>query len=159
MDWPILHQRQGEVGASQSQKRANSAPEMASPSKLHTGFQFLTKDFLRFWMVDICREGQSQRSAPRRVTRHTARGAPRNRLDGEGRSRTAPEESALVKLLVAELLRPGRHKTQAQPSLRLCGVPENLNLSGLGLGSARNSGPAPCRAAWSLSSVDGESTY
>ena len=52
----------------------------------------------------------------------------------------------------------GRHKTQAQPSLRLCGVPENLNLSGLGLGSACNSGHAPCRATWSLSSVDGEST-
>ena len=30
----------------------------------------------------------------------------------------------------------------AQPSLRLCGVPENLNLSGSDLGSARNPGPA-----------------
>ena len=34
------------------------------------------------------------------------------------------------------------HKTQAQPSLRLWGVPENLNLSGLDLGSAHNPGPA-----------------
>ena len=34
------------------------------------------------------------------------------------------------------------HKTQAQPSLYLCGVPENLNLSGLDLGSAYNPGPA-----------------
>ena len=34
------------------------------------------------------------------------------------------------------------HKTQAQPSLCLCGVPKNLNLSGLGLGSARNPGLA-----------------
>ena len=58
-----------------------------------------------------------------------------------------------------ELLHWGRHKTQAQLSLNLCGVPENLNLSVLGLGSARNSGPAPCRAAWSLSSVDRESTH
>ena len=58
-----------------------------------------------------------------------------------------------------ELLWWGRHKMQAQPSLLLCGVPENLNLSGLGLGSARNSRPAPCRAARSLSSVDGESTH
>ena len=31
---------------------------------------------------------------------------------------------------------------QAQPSLRLCGVPEYLNLSGLDLGSAYNPGPA-----------------
>ena len=58
-----------------------------------------------------------------------------------------------------ELLLPGRHKTQAQPSLRLCGVPEHLNLSGLGLGSPRRAGPAPWSAAWSLSSVDGESTH
>ena len=47
----------------------------------------------------------------------------------------------------------------AQPSLRLCGAPENPNLSGSGLVSARNAGPAPCRAAGSLSSVDGESTH
>ena len=33
-----------------------------------------------------------------------------------------------------------RHKTQAQPSLHLCGVPENL--SGLDLGSACKPGPA-----------------
>ena len=31
---------------------------------------------------------------------------------------------------------------QAQSSLRLCGVPENLNLSGFDLGSALNPGPA-----------------
>ena len=59
----------------------------------------------------------------------------------------------------SDLLRRGRHKTQAQPSLPLCEVPKNLNLSGLGLGSARNSGPAHCRVAWSLSSVDRESTH
>ena len=53
----------------------------------------------------------------------------------------------------------------ARPSLCLCGVPENLNLSSLDLGSARNSGPAleqplsSCRATWSLSSVDQESTH
>ena len=33
-------------------------------------------------------------------------------------------------------------KMQAQPSLCLCGVPENLNLSCLDLGSARKPGPA-----------------
>ena len=35
-----------------------------------------------------------------------------------------------------------RHKTQAQPSLRLCGVPENLNLSSLDLRSACKPEPA-----------------
>ena len=34
-----------------------------------------------------------------------------------------------------------RHKTQVQPSLCLCGVPKNLNLSGIDLGSALNPGP------------------
>ena len=33
------------------------------------------------------------------------------------------------------------HKTQAQPSLRFCEVPKNLNLSGIDLGSACNPGP------------------
>ena len=37
-------------------KGAGSAPRTASPTTLQTGLQFLTKDFLRFWMVDICRE-------------------------------------------------------------------------------------------------------
>ena len=37
-------------------KGANSAPEMASPTALQTGLQFLTKDFLRFWMVNIRQE-------------------------------------------------------------------------------------------------------
>ena len=36
----------------------------------------------------------------------------------------------------------GRHKTQAQPSLCLWGLPEYLNLSGLDLGGARSPGPA-----------------
>ena len=53
----------------------------------------------------------------------------------------------------------GSAQTHAQLSLRLCGVPEYLNLSGLDLGSARNTGPVPCRATWNLSSVDWESTH
>ena len=50
---------------------------------------------------------------------------------------------------------------QAQPSLRLCGVPENLNLSGLDLGSAYNPGLAS-DSSWQSnlepSSVGREST-
>ena len=51
---------------------------------------------------------------------------------------------------------------QAQPSLCLCGVPENLNLNSLDLGIARNPGPASdsCRQSnLELSSVDWESTH
>ena len=72
------------MGASQSQKGANSAPERASPTKLQTGFQFLTKDFLRFWTVDTRREGHSQRSAPQK------RRAPGNPEAGTGEVMRAP---------------------------------------------------------------------
>ena len=141
------------------------APETASPTKVETGFQFLTKDFLRFWMVDICREGRSQRSAPQeRHTRCTAARPDTEVGTGRGevmlhlkRVRSSGTRQALVRF--PQLLGRGRHKTQVQQSLHLSGVPENLNLSDLGLGSARNSGPAPCRATWSLSSVDRESTH
>ena len=51
---------------------------------------------------------------------------------------------------------------QAQPRLRHCGVPKNLNLSGLDLGSERKPrarlGQSPGRATYSLRSIDWEST-
>ena len=50
---PLEAGGRGEVGASQSWKEANLTPEMASPTKLQTDFQFLTNDILRFWMADI----------------------------------------------------------------------------------------------------------
>ena len=48
---------------------------------------------------------------------------------------------------------------QAQLSLCLCGVPENLNLSGLDLGSARNPGPALDSSPQSNLEPDQESTH
>ena len=48
------------------------------------------------------------------------------------------------------------HKTQAQPSLRLWGLPECLNLSGLDLGGA--SSPGPATDGFWQSSVGGEAT-
>ena len=41
------------VGGRGEVKGANSAPEMGSPPTLQTGLQFLFKDFLRFWIVNI----------------------------------------------------------------------------------------------------------
>ena len=62
---------------------------------------------------------------------------------GSDRMHSPPAESVLPKLLVAWTARTREgHTLQAQPSLCLCGVPENLNLSGLDLGSAWNPGPA-----------------
>ena len=55
-----------------------------------------------------------------------------------------------------ELLRPGKAQNAG---LRFCGELENPNLSGLGLGGTCNSGPTPCRSAWSLSGVDREGTH
>ena len=63
---------------------------------------------------------------------------------GEGRSlRLKLGAATHAKHLVtwAARTRDGR-KTRAQPSLSLCGGPENLNLSGLDLGSAYKPGPA-----------------
>ena len=49
----------------------------------------------------------------------------------------------LAKHLVTQAARTWEgHKTQGQLSVRLCGVPEYLNLSSLDLGSAYNPGPA-----------------
>ena len=52
-------------------KGANSAPEMASPTKLQTGSQFLTKDYQRFWMVDIHRRAAARGQLLRTDTRCT----------------------------------------------------------------------------------------
>ena len=101
-------------------------------------------------MVDIRWEGRSQRSAPqKRHMAHLRRSAPcnpENREAGPGEAiRCSLQLRAIVlaKHLVIWSARTWEgQKTQAQPSLRLCGVPENLNLSGLDLGSAYNPGPA-----------------
>ena len=63
---------------------------------------------------------------------------------GEGGDKThcPPGEGVLAKHLITLAAQTWEgHKTQAQQSLHLCGVPEYLNLSGLDLGSAYNPGP------------------
>ena len=48
-----------EVGGRGEGKGANSAREKPPPPTLQTGLWALSKDLLRFWMVDIClREGR-----------------------------------------------------------------------------------------------------
>ena len=114
----------------------DQGPREASSTKLKSGF-VANHDSLGFWTVDICREGPSQRLAPqRRRTAHLRRRAhctPRNRAAGTAevisRSNQAPGHLSYSE---------GGHTTQAQSSLHLCGVPENLNLSGFDLGSALN---------------------
>ena len=86
-----------EAGGSGEGKGAGSAPEAASPTALQTGFQFLTKDFLGFWMVDICQEGHGETQV---TGTQPARAGTRSGA-AEGRRRPAPGESAPVKLLAA----------------------------------------------------------
>ena len=93
--------------------------------------------------------GQLPRTDRRRM--HPT-GAHRNtHWDRGGDKAHRTRESAHVKLLAAELPGPGRHKTQAQPSLRFCGVPENWN-------RPQHRDRSILRAG-SLSSVEGESTH
>ena len=76
------------------------------------------------------------------VTLHSAPRKPSGWDQGGDKMHRA-WECALAKRLVTWAAQTwAGHKTQTQPSLHLCGVPENLNLSGLDLGSARNPGPA-----------------
>ena len=163
MDWPIPHRRQGVGSASQSRKGANSAPERASPTKLRTGFQFLTKDFLRFWTVDIYQEGRSQRSAPEKThMAHLRQCTQETKWLGRGGDKM--------------------HHTKGE-----CAHQASGHLSCSDLGRAQNAGPTksaplwstqepepeqlrpgkcmqpsahfrqfPCRATWSLSSMDGK---
>ena len=49
-----------EAGGRGEGKGAGSAPRTAAPTALQTGLQFLIKDLLRFWMVDIPREGRGK---------------------------------------------------------------------------------------------------
>ena len=105
-----------EAGGRGEGKEAGSAPRTASPTILQTGLRFLPKDLLRFWMVDIRREGRGETQGARTRPAQAGTGAG----DAEGRRRTAPDwrrrklrlgprrgegartrESAPVKLLAA----------------------------------------------------------
>ena len=101
-------------------------------------------------MVDIRQEGCSQRSAPqkrhtahlRRCTRCTPR-KPSSWDRGGDKMHPLPGGDCACQtpshLNCSDL---GRAQNTGPLSLRLCGVPKNLNLSSLDLGSARNPGPA-----------------
>ena len=86
-----------ETGGRGEGKGANLAPKMASPTTLQTGLQFLTKDFLRFWMVNIHWEGHSETQGAGTRPGRAGTGA------GAAEGRRRPSSSWLP-----ELLRPGK---------------------------------------------------
>ena len=145
MDQPFSHQRQAREGS-----RGQLWPQRGILYQiLHADFT-ANQDFLRFWMVDIRRESRSQRSAPqKRHMAHLRKHAPctpRKPSGGDGGGgKSQPSTGgdcacqAPSHLSCSDL---GWAQNAGPTKLFLCGVPKNLNLSGLNLGSACNPGPA-----------------
>ena len=124
---PTGGKRQGEG------KVATSAPERASPTKLQTGFKSLTKDFLRFWMVDIHQKGCSQRSAPQNRQKAHPTCTWKLRLGTRrGRATPHPERVCSSSSWLPELLRPGK---------------------------AQNSGPNKSAHLWSTRELEPQATH
>ena len=149
---PCPHQRQrGRQAIARARRRGdNLSPREGILNQTASGLPAANQVFLGYWMVDTHQEDHGQRSAhQRRHTSHLGQHSwcAHRKLRGwdQGGDKThhPPGETALAKHLVAWAARTWEgHKMQAQPSLYLCGVPENLNLSSLDLGSAHNPGPA-----------------
>ena len=86
-----------ETGGKEEGKGAGSAPRTAAPTPLQTGLQSLTKDLMRFWMVDIRREGHDETQCAGTQLARVGTGPG----DAENRRCATPGESAPVKLLAA----------------------------------------------------------
>ena len=123
-------------------ERGRLGPRTASPTALQAGLQFRTKDLLRFWMVDICREGrgetQGARTRPARAgTGGWRRGgkkahAPdwrRRKLRlGPRRGEGAPHRGECARQAPGCLSRLGREGTKRGRSrVHCCGTPEGWN--------------------------------
>ena len=129
-----------QAGDSQSQKRAIWATELASPAKLQAGSQLLTKSsWDPGWLASTGRvaardqlsrrETQLSRCAPRKPSGWD-RGGDKTPCPTWGEC--AHQESGGL-----SCSDPGRAQNAG-----LCGVPKNLYLSSLDLGSACNPGSA-----------------
>ena len=139
-----------QAGHSQSQKaRGNLGPRDQSSTKLWAGFQLLTESCCDPGWLTSARRATSIDKLPRGDTRHTWDSTPAAHLGNWAvgtreviRCTAPPWESACAKRLVTQAAHTWeRHKMQAQLSLCLCGVPKNLNLSGLDLELHTTQGP------------------
>ena len=159
-----------ETGGRKSEpERGNVGPRDSILYQTAIRFPVANQDFLGFWTVDICRQGHSQRSAAQKTHGTPEMARPlctqeTGRL-GWGRHKRHPllGESMLTKHLVPELLGPGKG-TNAGPteSVPLWSTREP-EPEWLRLGKCTQPRALlrrfPCRAPWSLSSVDWESTH
>ena len=147
MDRPTPHRRQAGEGSQPEPEACNRSLGEASSTKLQAGF-VANQDFLGFWTVDIHWEGRSQRSAPQKRhmvhLRRRACSTPRkpSSWDGGGDKMHSPTGGDCAHQAPGHLSCSDLRKAQnAGPTkYALCGVSENLNLSGLELGSACNPG-------------------
>ena len=115
-----------EVGGRGEGKGANSAPEKRHPPTLQTGPRFLSKEVLRFWMVDIrCWEGRARAQLLANSSEQTQ--ATGSACWGHGGKRRAAPRERAPKPLAAWAAEAGKTHTQAQPNPRFCGGPENWN--------------------------------
>ena len=142
----LAHPAGRQAGNSQSQKaRGKLGPRDSIPCQTASRLPVANHVFLGSWMVDIPWEGHSQRSAPQK--RHTAhlrrraRCTPRKPSGWDGGGIKSQPSTGYNRAHQAPGHLSCSELGQAQPILCLCGVPENLNLSGLDLGSACNPGP------------------
>ena len=149
MDQPIrLPEAERQAANSQSQKaRGNLGPRDGIFHQTVSRPPVVNQVFLGSWMVDIHQEGHSQRSVPER--RHMAHlrwcsgCAPRKPCSwdwGGDKMHCPPGSVCSPSIWSPEVLRPGKGTKHRPNRVCFCGVPKNLNLSGLYLGSARNSG-------------------
>ena len=134
-------------------ERGKLGPKDGTPTKLQTGYQFLTKDFLRFWMVDIRQEGRIQKSAPQKGHKAHPTGARGNWGWDRGEEKVHHTGGKCTCQAPGCLSCSGREGTKLRPN-RVCAFVEYPKT-----GTAGKAGPAPYRAAWSLSSVDRGSTH
>ena len=145
-DRPIPCWRQAGEG-SQSQKGAITAPERHHLPNCKQASLLTKTSWDSGWLTSAWRVA-ARDQLPKRDTWHAWEGTlvvhPENRVAGMGEViRHSPQlgETALTKHLITWGAQTwDGHKTQAQPSVPLCGVPENLNLSGVDLGSTCNPG-------------------
>ena len=141
-----------EAGGQQPEPEANkqSGPRDSILYETVSSLPVANQVFLGSWTFDTHQEGRSQRSSLQR--RHRARLRRRSRCaprkpsgwdrGGDGTYHTTGESALPKHLVTCAAPTCEGHKTRAQLSLRLCGVPENLNLSSFDLGSACDPGPA-----------------
>ena len=145
------HQRQKgrQVTARARRWGAILAPETASSTKLWAGSQLLIKSSWGPGQLTSARRVTGRDQLSRGDTQHTWDSTATVHLGNQGagtgrggKTHHPPGENVLAKHLVTWAAQTWEgHTIEVQPSLCHCGIPKNLNLRGLDLGSAHNPGP------------------